>query len=196
MNADERKALLARAKERRMTGTLSSEDDVVIAGRGITLGHDGVGPHKPTIITPKDLDELIDAVGPNHAERKLSASAKSHRIQREHLTRLAVRRRKKTDLGDTPRIASVALQGVMQGVLSRDDLKTMGLEVYIPKLIGQVSIWQWLFPTIIVRSGSALTFSGAGVHSLVAYKLIVEPNARIVVNQAAVSIDCTQLEVQ
>lgn len=196
MNAEERKELLARAKGRHMTGTLSSDEDVVIAGRGVTLGPDGVGHHKPTILKPRDLDELIDALGPNAAERKTSAQAKVHKVQREHLLRLGVRRRKKTDRSDTPRIASVALQGLVQGVLSRDDLQAMAVEPHIAKLVSLVSIWQWLFPTIIVRSGSTLTFSGAGVHSLVAYKLIVEPNARVVINQAAVSIDCTHLEVQ
>lgn len=197
MKAEERKALLTRAERRGLTAdALSSEDDLVVEGRGLTLTKGSQGL-KSTVLKPKNLDELLDAIGPDKDDRAAAATSKGRTMQREQLKQLASRvRMTKGDEREQAELANVAAKAAIQGVLSRDDLKILGIEPSLEILLQQIDIRRWLFPTIIVRSGSTLTFSGSDVHSLVAYKLIVESNARIVINRVPVSIDCVHLEVQ
>lgn len=204
MKDEEQRALLARAKQRGLSAdAMSSEDDLVVEGRGLTLGGaraaaagQGKAP-RPTTIKPKSLEELIAAVGPGEDDREAISTSKVRTLQREQLRQLASRvQAKRADDVDHARLASIATKAAIQGVLTREDLKLFALDARLEVLLEKIDIWQWLFPTVIVRSGSTLTFSGPGVQSLVAYRLIVEPNARIVINRAPVSIDCVHLEVQ
>jgi hypothetical protein len=165
----------------------------VIDGR-VTLGPDGVKGIKPVRLKPKTLDELVAAVGPSDSDLEGARGCKLRALQRDQLERLAFGRRGHDP--ELPRIASVVLQGVVNGVLLPKDLAKTAIAPFVAKLVELVTIWQWLFPTIIVRSGSTLTFAGTNVHSLVAHRLVVESNARIVVDRSPVSIDCRYLEIQ
>lgn len=190
----ERQAVLARAAQRGITAeALSSEDDLVVEGR-MVLGDKS--KLKSTVVRLKGLDDLLARLGPDEADRKAMESSKLRMSQRSHLKLLASRARpKRLDDQDQGRLAHAAVKAYVQGILTRGDLKAMALEDQIEKLIARVDVRYWLFPTVIVRSGSTLTFPGPGVQSLVAFRLIVEPNARIVINRAPVNIDCVHLEV-
>lgn len=188
LTGEDRAHLLARAAGRHMTGALTATDIIVIEGH-VMLGADGVHGIKPAMLRPRSIEELVAAVGPNDAD--LEATSTSRRRQRDRLDQLARRAHDPA----LPRIAHVVLQGVLGGVLSTKDLAKAAIAPYVAKLLDLVTIWQWLFPTIIVRAGSTMTFTGSNVHALVAHRLVVEPNARIVVDRAPVSIDCRYLEI-
>ena len=158
------------------------------------------------MIKPKSLDELIAAIGPSESDRRAVRDSKVLALHREQLKQVVVRmpkqpdnrrRRRPDDLPDheSALLANTLMKAVVQGVLSRESMEEV-IGPLDPQLLERVDIHMWLLPTITVASGSPLEFPPGSVHSLVAYKLIVEPNARIVINGAAVSIDCIELEVQ
>lgn len=195
LNEQERKAVLVRAAQRGIDAeALSSEEDLVVDGR-MTLGEKS--KLKSTVVRLKGLDELIATLGPGDAERKAAAASPRHLAQLAHFKQAATRmRRRRLDEQDQGRLANAAVKAAVQGVLTRADLKAMALEEQVEKLISRVDIRHWLFPTVIVRAGSTLTFTGGTMQSLVAFRLVVEPNARIVINRTPVNIDCVQLEIQ
>lgn len=199
LSEEERKVVRARATRRGMSyDAPSADDDLVVEGRGITLTAAN-RQFRATVVKPKTFDELIAAAGPGDEERKAIATTRSRINQRDQLLRHALAREPKEREGAArARLANLALKAALQGVLSADDLATLRLSSVIEKLIPRIDIWQWLFPTIVVKAGSTLTFSGSPttVHSLVAHKLLIEPNARVVINKVPVAIDCTHLEVQ
>jgi hypothetical protein len=204
MNDEERGSLLARASLRGLPpDALSSEDDLIVEGRGVTLSRDNRAL-KSTVITARSLDELIAAIGPSEVDREAASTSRAREMQRHQFTHLASRMRseRRSERPGSQELARrtwIATSAAIQGVLTRSDLEKMNIDVYKRELV-PIVVQQWLFTTIVVRSGAPLVFdplpNGAGVHSLVAYKLIIEPNAGIVINRTPVSIDCVHLEIQ
>lgn len=216
MTEEEQNALLARAKLRGLTkDDLSSENDLVVEGRGLTMNENTRGL-KSTVIKPKSLDELIAAIGPSvglsESDRKAVTDSKVRALQRDQLKQVVRmhrkqpdnrRRRRPDDLPEQPDhesalLTNTLIKAVVQGVLSRESMEEF-IGPLPPQLLERISIRTWLLPTITVQTGSPWIFNPedpASVRVVVAYKLIVEPNARIVINGAAVSMDCIELEVQ
>jgi hypothetical protein len=200
MNEEERAALLARARLRGLTqDALSSKDDLIVGRRGVTLGETS-RELRPTEITARTLDELITAAGLSEDDREAASASGVQREHRELLLRLAPQlRSERPGSQEWTRLTHLLISAALQGVLSRDDMKELGFSPF-EGLPARVDVRQWLLPTIIVQSGSTLTFNpfsnGAGVHVLTAFRLVVEPNANIMINRVPVSIDCIHLEVQ
>jgi hypothetical protein len=196
LGEDDRKAIVARAKARGFPAqALERADELIVDGKGLTLRGDRDKARTP--ITPDSLDELVAAIGAGARDRDAVAASKSRGFQRDQVLQLVHRTKARVDRDlDVRRVANVALKAAMQGLVSRDELVQAGFDKYFEQLLKPIRIWPWLFTTITVRSGSALTFSDPGPHTLVAYRLVIEPNARIVLNHTAVSIDCDHLEIQ
>ncbi|MCA9707022.1 MAG: hypothetical protein KDK70_14305 [Myxococcales bacterium] len=204
MSDEQRAAVLERAKHRGLTEhDLSSEQDLVISGRGASL-EPGVAGLRPKIVKPRSIEDAIRVMGPPaEARRKIPQSER--RLQLDRLRALSreirpVRRRPMAarDEKDLARkqasFSNLAARMVVGGIVSQAELMDLGLASLLDDQIQRIDLRQWLLPSIVIQAGSTWTI-GAGVNSVVAFRVTVEPGARILINQAPFALDCVHFEV-
>jgi hypothetical protein len=210
LSVEEQQVFLARLQMKKLTrDSIQGEEDLVVkANTEVVLSADRTSALKPVVRKASSLEELRSWLGHPAsvlARREVQKlhSARVKRVEKAivatRLDRVAPRAPKsliQAIAGDPDRQAAfeAAAHAAVEGVLDISQFKALkkGLE----ELVCAVSIVNWAFVVVTIKAGGQLVFSPPGPHTLVAFKLIIEPGGRIVNNQCQLTLDCDHIVIQ